>query len=115
MNPAIWQQFIDRFGVKRIGEFYGQTEGVAVGPNTHGRVGKCGFIFKVMPIFKKMGKIVKVDADNEPLRDQKGFCIECAPNEPGLYVMWFKMGVESYRTFRERFLEILQFTLLNFP
>lgn len=27
LRPQIWKPFVDRFGVKQIGEFYGATEG----------------------------------------------------------------------------------------
>lgn len=29
LRPQIWKQFVRRFGVKEIGEFYGATEGNA--------------------------------------------------------------------------------------
>jgi len=29
LRPQIWNEFKERFGIKRIGEFYGATEGNA--------------------------------------------------------------------------------------
>ena len=34
LRPQIWEQFAKRFAIKRIGEFYGATEG-------HSSVSKC--------------------------------------------------------------------------
>ncbi|GBG30238.1 Very long-chain acyl-CoA synthetase [Hondaea fermentalgiana] len=92
LRREIWVPFQERFQIPEIGEFYGATEGNISFMNhcrgvlngDHSRVGAVG---RVGPFIKKLTKfrIVKHDVENEaPVRDPKtGFCIECAPGEPG--------------------------------
>ncbi|KAI9260743.1 hypothetical protein BDA99DRAFT_513101 [Phascolomyces articulosus] len=88
MPPELWNKFRDRFGLKFIAEFYGATEGAGGvfnynrGPKTAGAVGHQGPI--VRRFLRPELKIVKIDPlTEEPLRNKKGFCIECNYNEPG--------------------------------
>jgi hypothetical protein len=43
-----------------------------------GKIGCCGFVpltnrvFRIMPIC-----VIKIDDDTNPIRNEKGFCIEC--------------------------------------
>jgi fatty-acyl-CoA synthase len=83
LRPEIWQTFQDRFNIGRICEFYGATEGNVILMNTDGKVGAIGRVpFYLDRVFNT--KIIKFDIETEqPVRDAQGFCIECAPDEPG--------------------------------
>jgi acyl-CoA synthetase (AMP-forming)/AMP-acid ligase II len=80
LRPDIWEAFQKRFGIERVAEFYGSTEG-NIGTinfdNTAGSVGRLLF----------GGALVKFDADKEDfVRDAKGFCIKCKAGEPGVLI-----------------------------
>lgn len=87
LRPEVWTPFQERFGIDRIVEFYGATEGNLPIFNIPGRVGAVGYL----PGFarKALGmEIVKFDIDNDELvRDAKGRCIRCAPGEAGELVV----------------------------
>eukprot|EP01090_Pellita_catalonica_P018859 TRINITY_DN6227_c0_g1_i1.p1 TRINITY_DN6227_c0_g1~~TRINITY_DN6227_c0_g1_i1.p1 ORF type:complete len:654 (+),score=99.33 TRINITY_DN6227_c0_g1_i1:18-1979(+) len=83
MRPDVWAKFQGRFGVDVIAELYGSTEGNIGMLNPYGKVGAVGY---VSPLFSALYpvKIVKFDVQSEkPLRDKKGFCIECGNMEVG--------------------------------
>jgi fatty-acyl-CoA synthase len=63
LRPEIWPAFKTRFRIPRIIEFYGATEGNVSMVNFDGKVGAIGRI--------------------PPVRNDKGFCIECKPDEVG--------------------------------
>ena len=42
LRPAIWEEFTERFGVRRVGEFYGATECNCSIANMDGKVGAGG-------------------------------------------------------------------------
>ena len=88
LRPDVWEQFMERFAIAEVGEFYGATEG-NVGFFNHckrgdraayGAIGHTGLLFK-----KIMGwKNVKFDVEKEePVRDEHGFLVEAASGEPG--------------------------------
>lgn len=90
LRPQIWTEFVERFGVKDIRELYGATEGNSNLVNTDNRVGAVGFvpsIFKAVPWLGERLlplRLIRVDeATGTPLRDKKGLCIPCGPNEVG--------------------------------
>ena len=93
MRPEVWDTFQDRFQIPEIGEFYGATEGNGALLNhcvtraDRGAVGRGGWLMR-----KLMGhKIVKFDVvEEQPMRDSRGFCIECAADEPGELLMPIK-------------------------
>jgi fatty-acyl-CoA synthase len=88
LRPDIWKEFVARFDLKEIGEFYGATEGniaffnhfYAGDDAAVGAIGHTGYIWR-----KFQGwKIVQFDVvDEEPVRDKAGFCLECGSMEPG--------------------------------
>ncbi|OXA54746.1 Long-chain fatty acid transport protein 1 [Folsomia candida] len=83
LRREIWEEFVERFGIKDISELYGSTEGNVSTVNYEHKVGACGFI----PIlFKNLFPmtIVKLDSNYEPIRDPKtGFLVQCGPYEMG--------------------------------
>ncbi|QDS72526.1 hypothetical protein FKW77_000215 [Venturia effusa] len=88
MRPDVWQKFRDRFGIETINELYAATDGLGTSLNesqndfTRNAVGKRGLIWKLMR--GKSELPVKIDVDTEDiLREENGFAIKCATNEPG--------------------------------
>lgn len=85
LRGQIWKEFVGRFGIKRIGELYGSTEGNSNIVNLDNHVGSCGF----MPIYPHIGafypvRLIKVDrATGELERDKNGLCVPCVPGETG--------------------------------
>jgi fatty-acyl-CoA synthase len=83
LRPDIWREFVDRFQIPRILEFYAATEGNVSIFNFDGKEGAVGripwFLAHRFPI-----KIVRFDVELEqPVRDAQGFCIECGEDEAG--------------------------------
>lgn len=88
MRPDVWQKFRDRFGIETINELYAATDGLgstfidSKNDFTRNAIGKRGLIWKLV---KGKGEVaVKIDVDTEDIfRDENGFAIKCAINEPG--------------------------------
>lgn len=86
LRPQIWPQFVKRFNIKRIAEFYGATEGNASIVNVDNTVGAIGFVSRILPFVYPIS-IIKADADTgEPIRGPDGLCQVCKPNEPGVFI-----------------------------
>ncbi|CAK9807301.1 Long-chain fatty acid transport protein 4 [Anthophora plagiata] len=85
LRPQIWPEFVQRFNIPRIAEFYGATEGNANTVNIDNTVGAIGFMSRIIPSVYPIS-ILKVNADGEPVRNAKGLCQVCEPNEPGVFV-----------------------------
>jgi fatty-acyl-CoA synthase len=79
----VWDDFKDRFGIPRILEFYASTEGGVSLFNAEGKRGAIGRIPSYLS-HRFSPALVRFDVDKgEPIRNAQGFCIPCAPNEPG--------------------------------
>ena len=83
LRPDIWGAFQRRFAIRRIIEFYAATEGNVTLFNFEGRPGAIGRLPRLLerrfPV-----RIVKFDVEREaPLRDARGFCVLCGPDEVG--------------------------------
>ena len=80
LRPDIWKTFKTRFGLERICEFYGASEGNMVFVNSFNldeTAGYCPFAFKV----------VECDTDSaQPRRDAKGRLVEVARGGVGLLI-----------------------------
>ncbi|MFL3655418.1 MAG: long-chain-acyl-CoA synthetase [Halioglobus sp.] len=78
LRPDVWHEFKSRFGIQRIAEFYGSSEGNVAFVNMLNK--DCTVGTSNVPI-----ALVKynVDAD-EIVLDEKGHCIVVADGEPGL-------------------------------
>jgi fatty-acyl-CoA synthase len=79
LRPDVWGKFRDRFGLTKILEFYGATEGNVVLLNYDSKPGSVGRIPKwAEKIFNT--EIVEFDMQKEAaVRGVDGFCIKCAP------------------------------------
>jgi fatty-acyl-CoA synthase len=83
LRPEVWEEFQARFGVKRIVEFYGSTEGNVSMFNFDGQPGAIG---RVPPYLQKnfSVRIVKFDIEAEmPVRGEDGLCLLAEPGEVG--------------------------------
>lgn len=81
LRPDIWTQFQQRFGIARIVEMYGATEGNVSLMNRSGRVGSVG---RPYPFQHKRLRLARHDVERgELMRDAGGFLIPCEPDEPG--------------------------------
>lgn len=84
LRADVWTQVPSRFGVDRIVEFYGATEGNHLLVNRDGKVGSCG---RLLPIFRGPLdglELVRFDVAAEvPVRGADGRCVRCAPGETG--------------------------------
>jgi len=85
LRPQIWQQFVNRFGIKFIGEFYGATEGNSNVLNIDSKPGSVGFTSVLLPFVYPVS-LIRVDEEGEPVRGENGLCIKCEPGEPGEFV-----------------------------
>uniref|UniRef100_A0A8C3RW79 long-chain-fatty-acid--CoA ligase n=1 Tax=Chelydra serpentina TaxID=8475 RepID=A0A8C3RW79_CHESE len=87
MRVEVWKEFLQRFGPIRICEFYGATEGNTGFVNYTGKIGAVGranFIQKMLAPFELIRYNVERD---EPVRDERGYCIRVPPGEAGLLVV----------------------------
>jgi fatty-acyl-CoA synthase len=83
LRGDVWRQFRDRFRIPQIIEFYAATEGNVSLFNFEGREGAVGRL-PWWAAARFPTKIVRLDGEQrEPIRNERGFCIECAADEPG--------------------------------
>jgi len=83
MAPEVWETFKDRFSIPRILEFYASTEGGVSLFNVEGKPGAIGRIPPYL-VHRFSPALVQFDVDRgEPVRNEKGLCVRCAPNETG--------------------------------
>jgi fatty-acyl-CoA synthase len=83
LRPDIWAQFKQRFRIPHIIEFYAATEGNVSLFNFDGKEGAVGRLPWWMAS-RFPTKIVRFDRERQqPIRDERGFCIECDIDEPG--------------------------------
>ncbi|XP_068620914.1 long-chain fatty acid transport protein 4-like [Battus philenor] len=86
LRPQIWNDFIKRFNIKHVVEFYGATEGNANIANTDGTPGAIGFLSRILPSVYPIA-IIKVNEETgEPIRDSRGLCQLAKPDEPGVFI-----------------------------
>jgi fatty-acyl-CoA synthase len=79
----VWEAFQARFGIPRVLEFYAATEGNFSLYNVEAKPGAIGRIPSFMAA-RFSAAIVRHDVATEmPLRNEAGFCIRCARDEPG--------------------------------
>ena len=83
LRPDVWNGFKERFRIPQILEFYAATEGNVSLVNVEGKPGAIG---RIPPFLAHRfpAALVKYDAEADaPVRDARGFCVRCAPNEVG--------------------------------
>ncbi len=78
LRPDVWLEFKNRFGVKRIAEFYGASEGNVAFANLMNKDQTIGMTAAEIAL-------VEYDVDSDEIvMDANGHCIRVAPGEPGL-------------------------------
>jgi fatty-acyl-CoA synthase len=83
LRPDIWEDFKTRFQIPQILEFYAATESNVSLSNIDGKPGAIGRIPSFLA-HRFPAILVKFDLERqEPVRNEQGFCIRCAPNETG--------------------------------
>lgn len=87
LRPQIWSQFVERFNIKYVAEFYGSTEGNANIINNTNKPGACGFISQILPKVYPVS-LIRVDENTfEPIRDPvTGLCYRAGPGESGEFI-----------------------------
>jgi fatty-acyl-CoA synthase len=83
LRADVWAEFQSRFAIPRILEYYAATEGSFSLYNCEGRPGAIG---RIPPFLAHRMPVTLVGFDSacgEPLRDARGLCVPCSPNEPG--------------------------------
>ena len=82
LRQDVWPTFQQRFHIPRIVEFYASTEGNVSLYNCEGKPGSIGrippFLSHRFPV-----ALIKCNDSAQPLRNEAGFCIRCAPDEVG--------------------------------
>lgn len=86
LRPQIWPQFVERFNIPKVAEFYGATEGNANIVNVDNTVGAIGFVSRILPVVYPIS-IIKADpVTGDPIRGPNGLCQICEADEPGVFV-----------------------------
>jgi fatty-acyl-CoA synthase len=81
LRPDVWAAFQERFGIARIVEMYGATEGNVALQNLDGRVGSVG---KPHALLENQVALVRFDhAAGDIVRGVDGRAVPCATDEPG--------------------------------
>ena len=81
LRPDVWTAFQERFGVPRIVEMYGATEGNVSLQNLGGPPGSVG---RPNPLLEDTVRLARFDpVRGELVRGPDGFCVPCEPDEPG--------------------------------
>ena len=81
LRPDVWRRFVDRYGIDRIIETYGQTEANVSLMNLGGPIGSIG---RAAPGTHRNLRLVRFDAEaQQPIRDAAGRVTECAVGEVG--------------------------------
>lgn len=86
LRRQIWSEFVERFQLKQVGEFYGSTEGNANIVNFDNTPGACGFVSRILPIVYPVTLIKCDPVSGVPVRNKRGVCLRCGPGETGEFV-----------------------------
>jgi fatty-acyl-CoA synthase len=83
LASEVWNDFKERFQIPQIFEFYAATEGGVSLFNIEGKRAAIGHVPAYLA-HRFAPALVRFDVEkSEPVRNDDGFCIRCAPNESG--------------------------------
>uniref|UniRef100_A0A146LKS9 Very long-chain fatty acid transport protein n=1 Tax=Lygus hesperus TaxID=30085 RepID=A0A146LKS9_LYGHE len=86
LRRQVWKDFVARFKIPQIAEFYGATEGNSNTVNAWNKLGAVGYIPGFLKVFFPI-RLIRVNEETmEPMRGKDGLCITCKIGEPGLIV-----------------------------
>ena len=92
LRATLWKDFITRFNIPNIAEFYGATEGNANVINIENKIGSCGYIPTCVPVSLFPLHVIKIDTDNwEPVRGPDGLCVEAKPGKHHQFICLLQM------------------------
>jgi fatty-acyl-CoA synthase len=95
LRKDVWDAFKSRFRIPQILEFYAATEGNMSLYNVDGKPGAIGRIPSYLA-HRFPAALVKMDIETgQPLRDERGLCLRCAPNEVGQAIGRIGKGVSG--------------------
>ncbi len=84
LRPEVWEEFLKRFNIPHLCEFYGSTEGNVSFLNFDGKTGAVGRIPGWLQKSFAHIAFVKFDVDTEmPVRGADGFCVRAGDDEAG--------------------------------
>ncbi|CAH1159180.1 unnamed protein product [Phyllotreta striolata] len=86
LKKDIWNDFVEKFNVPQVYEFYGSTEGNCNLINLDNKFGSIGFIPNFMNFIITVTLIKCDEETKEPMRNADGFCVECKADEPGILI-----------------------------
>ena len=79
LSGEIWHEFVARFGIKRVAEFYASSEGNCNLVNSENKAKSCGFLPNGVARLFFPVNIIKVDEETmEPRSGSKSFTVPCA-------------------------------------
>ncbi|XP_045843369.1 bile acyl-CoA synthetase [Meles meles] len=84
LRADVWKSFQQRFGPIRILESYGSTEGNIGFVNYPGRCGALGKMSCLLRMLSPFELVQFHTEAEEPVRDNRGFCVPVRPGEAGL-------------------------------
>jgi fatty-acyl-CoA synthase len=83
LQRDIWAQFVTRFSIPNIGEFYASTEGNTNLINNSNKIGAIGYIPWLASLIYPVNIVQFDQQNNEIIRDSKGRAIPCKTGEVG--------------------------------
>ncbi|CAH1365871.1 unnamed protein product [Tenebrio molitor] len=86
LRPQIWNQFVSKFHIPEVYEFYGATEGNSNLINIDSKVGAVGFVPRYAGAIYPVTLIKCNEMTGVPIRGSDGFCKRCQPGEPGVFI-----------------------------
>ncbi len=97
LRPEVWPEFVERFNIPAVFEFYGATEGNISLFNFTGKVGAVGRIPGYMRK-KTNGDIIRFDVEtNTHIRGKDGFCQRTSDGETGELIGEIRTGEARFR------------------
>ncbi|SCY05405.1 long-chain-acyl-CoA synthetase [Desulfoluna spongiiphila] len=85
MRAEYWEAFQERFGIEKVLEVYGATEGVGGLMNRKGVPGMIGQLSLAGIV--RMGELARCDVETGEIhRDARGFAQKCAVGETGMFL-----------------------------